>query len=120
MQHQPHRDDLLVAHVFASQAARGWRLVRRELWTTLLGYNLIRTVAAAAVLDDKQSRHISFTGNCQYVLASWWMFSTDRFAVHQLLACCRALLGKLPNAKSPTVPAASSHANSNDADTAVN
>ena len=70
-------------------------MVRRELWTTLLGYNLIRTTAAAAaVLHDKQPRHISFTGTCQYVLASWWMFSTDRFAVHRLLPRCHALLRK--------------------------
>jgi hypothetical protein len=70
-------------------------MVRRELWTTLLGYNLIRTTAAAAaVFHDKQPRQISFTGTCQYVLASWWLFS-DRFAVHQLLPRCRALLSQI-------------------------
>jgi hypothetical protein len=42
-------------------------MVRKELWTTLLGYNLIRTTAAAAaLLHDKQPRQISFTGTCQY------------------------------------------------------
>ena len=42
-------------------------MVRRELWTTLLAYNLIRTTAAAAaLLHDKRPRQISFTGTCQY------------------------------------------------------
>ena len=46
-------------------------MVRRELWTTLLGYNLIRTTTAtAALLHEKQPRQISFTATCQYVLAS--------------------------------------------------
>ena len=47
-------------------------MVRRELWTTLLAYNLIRTTAAsAALLHDKQPRQISFTSTCQYVLSSY-------------------------------------------------
>lgn len=47
-------------------------MVRRELWTTLLAYNLIRTTAAsAALLHDKQPRQISFTSTCQFVLASF-------------------------------------------------
>jgi hypothetical protein len=51
-------------------------MVRKELWTTLLGYNLIRTTAAAAaVLHGKQPRQISFTSACQYVLASWMLFA---------------------------------------------
>ena len=44
-------------------------MVRRELWTTLLAYNLVRTTAAA-LLHDKRPRQISFAGTCQYVLAS--------------------------------------------------
>lgn len=51
-------------------------MVHREVWTTILGYNLIRTTAAgAALLHDKQPRQISFTGTCQYVLASWMQLS---------------------------------------------
>lgn len=51
-------------------------MVRRELWTTILGYNLIRTTAAgAALLHGKQPRQISFTATCQYVLASWMQLS---------------------------------------------
>lgn len=52
-------------------------MVHREVWTTLLGYNLIRTTAAAAaLLHNKQPRQISFTNTCQYVLASWMHLST--------------------------------------------
>lgn len=51
-------------------------MVHREVWTTILGYNLIRTTAAgAALLHGKQPRQISFTGTCQYVLASWMQMS---------------------------------------------
>lgn len=51
-------------------------MVRREVWTTILAYNLIRTTAAsAALLHDKQPRQISFTSTCQYVLASWMQLS---------------------------------------------
>jgi putative transposase len=41
-------------------------MVRREVWTTILGYNLIRATAAdAALLHGKQPRQISFTSTCQ-------------------------------------------------------
>lgn len=51
-------------------------MVHREVWTTILGYNLIRTTAAsAALLHGKQPRQISFTSTCQYVLASWMQMS---------------------------------------------
>lgn len=51
-------------------------MVHREVWTTILGYNLIRTTAAgAALLHNKQPRQISFTSTCQYVLASWMQLS---------------------------------------------
>src|SRR3972149_4233151 len=54
-------------------------MVRKELWTTLLGYNLIRTTsAAAASLHQKQPRQISFTGTCQYVLPSWMLLTCSR------------------------------------------
>ena len=47
-------------------------MVRRELWVSLLAYNLIRTTAAgAALLHNKLPREISFTSTCQYVLSSW-------------------------------------------------
>ena len=51
-------------------------MVHREVWTTILGYNLIRTTAAcAALLHEKQPRQISFTSTCQYVLSSWMQLS---------------------------------------------
>lgn len=47
-------------------------MVRRELWTTLLAYNLIRTtICSAASLHGKRPREISFVSASQYILASW-------------------------------------------------
>jgi len=52
-------------------------MVRRELWVTLLAYNLIRKViATAAAMHDRQPRRLSFTLTCQTVLASWLLLST--------------------------------------------
>ena len=74
--------------------------MRRELWTTLLGYNLIRTTAAAAAaLHDKQPRQISFTATCQYVLASWLTFSTALLSLDERLARCRTMLAQIANSE---------------------
>ncbi len=71
-------------------------MVRREVWTTLLGYNLIRTTAAAAaVLHDKQPRQLSFTGTCQYVLASWMLFSTGVLPPETVAALCQTALAHI-------------------------
>lgn len=52
-------------------------MVLRELWVTLLAYNLIRKLTAtAAAVHDKQPRHLGFTFACQTVLASWMLVST--------------------------------------------
>ena len=52
-------------------------MVRRELWVTLLAYNLIRTViATAAAVHGKQPRHLGFALACQTILASWMLGST--------------------------------------------
>jgi len=68
-------------------------MVRKELWTTLLGYNLIRTTAAAAaLLHNKQPRQISFTGTCQYVLSSWMVLSLGWTAPCGMLTHCLTLL----------------------------
>jgi hypothetical protein len=68
-------------------------MVRRELWTALLAYNLIRTTAAAAaLLHQKHPRQISFTGTCQYVLSSWMMFAAGLIDPSRMLAHCHALL----------------------------
>jgi len=52
-------------------------MVRRELWVTLLAYNLIRTViATSAAVHRKQPRHLGFTRACQSLLASWMVLAT--------------------------------------------
>ena len=56
-------------------------MVRRELWTTLLGYNLVReTIVAAATVHDKSPRQLSFTGACQAILSAWMLFSAGSFS----------------------------------------
>lgn len=71
-------------------------MVRKELWTTLLGYNLIRTTAAgAALLHDKQPRQISFTSTCQYVLASWMLYSCGTVDATDLQERCREHLAHI-------------------------
>ena len=71
-------------------------MVRRELWTTLLAYNLVRTTAAAAaLLHDKRPRQISFTGTCQYVLASWTDLARGRIAPEKIMDHCLAMLSKI-------------------------
>ena len=71
-------------------------MVERELWTTLLGYNLIRgTAAAAAVLHGKRPRQISFTSTCQYVLASWTLLSAGLIPAADIVAHCRTLLAQI-------------------------
>ena len=52
-------------------------MVRRELWVTLLAYNLIRKlIAAAAVIHGRQPRQLGFTLACQTVLSSWMLLAT--------------------------------------------
>jgi hypothetical protein len=52
-------------------------MVRRELWVTLLAYNLIRKViVTSAAIHGKQPRRLGFTLACQTVLASWMLLST--------------------------------------------
>jgi len=52
-------------------------MVRREVWVTLLAYNLIRKViATSAAVHQKQPRHLGFTFACQTILASWMLLST--------------------------------------------
>ena len=68
-------------------------MVRREFWTILLAYNLIRITAAnAAALHDKQPRQISFTRTCQFVRASWQRLSDSSLTCDELLNQCRILL----------------------------
>lgn len=49
-------------------------MVCRELWTTLLGYNMVRFVCAqAAFVHDKLPRRMSFTIACNTLLSQWLM-----------------------------------------------
>jgi hypothetical protein len=71
-------------------------MVRKELRTTLLGYNLVRTTAAAAaVLHDKQPRQISFTGTCQHLLKSWMPLSLGDLPAEVALDLCQTLLERI-------------------------
>lgn len=71
-------------------------MVRRELWTTLLAYNLIRTTAAsAALLHGKQPRQISFTSTCQYVLSSFEVLGSGLIPADRLRAYMLCLLKQI-------------------------
>jgi putative transposase len=86
------KQSLNLAHV----RCKSPHMVHREVWTTLLGYNLIRTTAAAAaVLHERQPRQISFTGACQYVLASWSLFAANLIPRDALESRCRTLLAQI-------------------------
>jgi len=52
-------------------------MVRRELWVTLLAYNLIRKlIATAAAVHGQQPRQLGFTLACQTVLSAWMLLAT--------------------------------------------
>lgn len=71
-------------------------MVRKEVWTTLLGYNLVRTTAAAAaVLHGRQPRQISFTGTCQHLLPVWLMLSTNAVSPECVLRLSQTLLQRI-------------------------
>jgi hypothetical protein len=71
-------------------------MVRREVWTTMLGYNLIRaTAAGAALVHGKQPRHISFTSACQYVWASWMPLSSGLIQESRLEDYLRTMLQQI-------------------------
>ncbi len=69
-------------------------MVRRELWVTLLAYNLVRKViATSAAVHAKQPRQLGFTLACQSILASWMLLATGSCrAPRQLWA---AALGRI-------------------------
>jgi hypothetical protein len=87
------------------------QMIERELWTTILGYNLIRaTAAGAALLHGKQPRQISFTCTCQLVLASWMLLSCQRnpdvlddFIPHVLEQLASCEVANRPNRLEPRV-----------------
>jgi putative transposase len=51
-------------------------MVRREIWTCLLAYNLIRqTMLEAALKSERSPRQLSFTAALQKIAASWALLS---------------------------------------------
>ena len=49
-------------------------MIRRELWTTLLAYNMVRLACAqAAAVHDKLPRQMSFTIACNTLLSQWML-----------------------------------------------
>ena len=49
-------------------------MIRRELWTTMLAYNMVRVVCAqAAAVHDKLPRQMRFTISCNTLLSQWMM-----------------------------------------------
>lgn len=71
-------------------------MVQREVWTTILGYNLIRTTAAgAALVHGQQPRQISFTSTCQYVLAGWMQLSLGLIAASSFNAYLSLVLQQI-------------------------
>lgn len=71
-------------------------MVRKELWTTILAYNLIRTTAAAsAAIHEMQPREISFTAVCQYTLSNWMLRSCQRVSSNDLEREARQILKQI-------------------------
>ena len=86
------KQSLNLVHVRCKSPA----MVRKELRTTILAYNLIRTTAAAAaVLHEKQPRQISFTAACQYILSFWMLRSCELGDPKQAEASYRRMLEQI-------------------------
>lgn len=61
-------------------------MVRREIWTSLLAYNLIRQAMLQAALEaDCSPRELSFTAALQKIAASWSTLAVGADAVSLLL-----------------------------------
>jgi len=72
-------------------------MVRREMWTTFLTYNLLRTtIVPAASLHNKAPRQISFVSACQYILASWQEIASMR-SLSRIKQYCLTLLRQIAN-----------------------
>jgi hypothetical protein len=69
-------------------------MILRELWVTLLAYNLIRKlIATAAAVHGQKPRHLGFTLACQEVLSSWMLLATG--ACRDLDGLYRSLLARI-------------------------
>lgn len=83
-------------------------MVRKEIWTCLLAYNLIRkTMLQAAIKSDLSSRQLSFANAMQTMAASWVVLPTlenPRIAfviTMQLESLTTPIVGKRPNRIEP-------------------
>ena len=83
-------------------------MVHREIWAHLLGYNLIRKVAAqAALAKNRRPRQVSFTGTMQTIFAAWYPLTTSSPAqcvslAQQLFAAIRGhVVGNRPGRCEP-------------------
>ncbi|WP_298858747.1 IS4 family transposase [uncultured Gimesia sp.] len=86
------KDTLNLGHLRCKSPA----MIRCELWTTILGYNLIRTTAAgAALLHQKRPRQISFTAACQFILTAWMLTACGKHTSQALREMCRALANQI-------------------------
>ena len=89
------------------------KMIHIEFRTTLLPYNLIPSVsAAAASLHDKKPRQISFVSACQYVMTSWISLLWDRSQPINSKPTAERYSGKSQPAKSATAPDASNQESS--------
>ncbi len=85
-------------------------MVLRELWATLLAYNMVRKViVTSASLHEKQPRRLNFTLTCQKILSAWMLLATDACrdaqAMHTdiLETIARMEIPKRPGRKEPRV-----------------
>jgi hypothetical protein len=83
-------------------------MIEKELWATLLGYNLVRKVAAQAALEKGiDPREISFTTTAQALTATWqqWTLATAAERLRQgqaiLTTLGQARVGKRPDRYEP-------------------
>ena len=83
-------------------------MVRREIWTCLLAYNLIRqTLLQAALAAGHSPRQLSFTAALQKIAASWATLATcdatmaDKLIQTNLRHLARHRVGDRPNRVEP-------------------
>ena len=76
-------------------------MVRKEFWTTLLAYNLIRRIICAAAMEHgKLPRQISFTRTCVTILTAWSNLSLGLYSPKAL----KLLLKQIASLKTPHRP----------------
>jgi hypothetical protein len=76
-------------------------MVRKEFWTTLLAYNLIRRIiCTAAITHGKTPRRISFTRTCATILAAWSRLSLGQYHPRAM----KTLLEQIASLETPDRP----------------